>query len=240
MTVSHRLSSPRLTKAGIGRMITVILSLVATAAIFFLTAGTIDIDRGWLYYGGQFAYLMFAMVVIARFFPQVVETINARGRLNKDVKTWDKLFGLAYAILLLLQPAIAGWDVGRIHSFEAPLFVSALALALTILSNMFVHWAMISNKHAETGVRIQNDRHHAVVSSGPYRIVRHPFYISLIVTSLVYPLAVGSLYAFAPGLAIAMLVVWRTAREDETLRRELDGYEVFTKQTRYRLLPGVW
>ncbi len=99
---------------------------------------------------------------------------------------------------------------------------------------------MIVNKHAETGVRIQDDRNHAVVSSGPYRIVRHPFYISGIVTSFVYPLAVGSLYAFIPALVIAVLIVWRTAREDQTLRRELDGFEAFTKRTRYRLFPGVW
>lgn len=153
---------------------------------------------------------------------------------------WDKVFGLLYTARLLLQPAIAGWDVGRIHSFEAPWLVSLLAFVLSILANAFVHWAMIANRHAETGVRIQEDRHHAVVSTGPYRIVRHPFYISLIASALLYPLAVGSLYAFIPGLVIAALFVWRTAREDETLRREFEGYEAFARQIRYRLLPGVW
>jgi len=39
---------------------------------------------------------------------------------------------------------------------------------------------------------------------------------------------------------MALLFIWRTAREDETLRRELDGYEDFTTKTRYRLVPGVW
>jgi protein-S-isoprenylcysteine O-methyltransferase Ste14 len=240
MTDTKPLSKPRLTRAGVGRMITVILFLVVTAAIFFVTAGTIEVSRGWLYYGGQLICLVLVMAAIALFFPKAIETVNARGKLNKDVKTWDKIFGIAYTVLLLLQPAVAGWDVGRLHSFEAPWRVSVLAFALTILANAFVQWAMIANKHAETGVRIQDDRHHAVVSSGPYRIVRHPFYISLIATALLYPLAVSSLYAFVPGLTVAVLFVWRTAREDMTLRRELDGYEAFTKQTRYRLLPGVW
>jgi protein-S-isoprenylcysteine O-methyltransferase Ste14 len=80
----------------------------------------------------------------------------------------------------------------------------------------------------------------AAISSGPYRIVRHPFYISLIVSQLIYPLAVGSPYALIPALLIALLFVWRTAREDETLRLELEGYEAFTKRTRYRLVPGLW
>jgi protein-S-isoprenylcysteine O-methyltransferase Ste14 len=234
------LSNPRLTKAGIGRLLTVVMTLAVTAAIFFLTAGTLEVSRGWLYYGGLLAYLVIAMSVIVLFFPEAIETVNARGKLNKDVKTWDKVFGLAYTALTLLQPAVAGWDVGRARSFEAPWAVSVVAFALTIMAYAFVHWAMISNKHAETGVRIQEDRHHAVVSSGPYRIVRHPFYISLIAAALLYPLAVSSLYALVPGVVMALLFIWRTAREDETLRRELDGYENFTTKTRYRLVPGVW
>ncbi len=230
----------RLTKAGVGRLLTVVLTLAATAAAFFLAAGTWEVSRGWLYYGGLLIYLVLAAVVIVLFFPESVETVNARGKWNKDVKAWDKAFGLAYTAFILVQPAVAGWDVGRVHSLEAPWPVSAIAVAWTIMAYALVHWAMISNKHAETGVRIQEDRHHAVISSGPYRIVRHPFYISLIAVALLYPLAVSSLYAFIPGAAMAFLFIWRTAREDETLRRELHGYEAFAKKTRYRLLPGIW
>lgn len=240
MTNAKALSRPRLTKAGIGRLITVVVSLIVAAAIFFVAAGTLEASRGWLYYGVQLIYLVLAMAVIFCLFPQTIETVNARGKLHKDAKSWDKLFGALYTILVLLQPAVAGWDVGRLHSFDAPWLVAVVALALTILANAFVHWAMIANKHAETQVRVQTDRDHAVVSSGPYRIVRHPFYVSLIATAILYPLAVNSLYAFFPGVAIAILFVWRTAQEDNTLRRELDGYEAFTKRTRYRLLPGIW
>lgn len=231
---------PRLSKAGVGRIVTVVISMVVTAAIFFVTAGTVHVTRGWLYYGGLLIYIALAMVVIMVVFPEAIETVNARGKISKDVKTWDKVFGIAYTALILFQPAVAGWDAGRVHSFEPPWLVSVLSFALTILANAFVHWAMIVNRHAETGVRIQDDRDHVVVSSGPYRFVRHPFYISIITSALLYPLVVGSLYAFIPGVAIVTLFIWRTAREDETLRLELDGYEAFTKQTRYRLLPWVW
>jgi protein-S-isoprenylcysteine O-methyltransferase Ste14 len=240
MIDEQRPSKPHINKAGIGRMITVVLSLVATGAVFFLAAGTTDVSRAWLYYGGVLAYLVVAMTVISFVFPQAIETVNARGKFNKDVKAWDKVFGLAYTILLLLQPAVAGWDVRTSSSFELPWLIAALSLAVTLSAYAFVHWAMIVNKHAETGVRIQDERHHAVVASGPYRIVRHPFYLALIATQLVYPLAVGSPHAFIPAILTAALFIWRTAREDQTLRRELEGYEEFTARTRYRLLPGVW
>jgi protein-S-isoprenylcysteine O-methyltransferase Ste14 len=237
---AERPPAARLSKAGVARIITVVLTLAVTAGIFFLAAGTLKASRGWLYYGGLLAYLAVAMAAIFAFFPEAIETVNARGKLNRDVKSWDKLFGLCYTVLLLLAPAVAGWDVRTRRSFEVPWHVSVFALGVTILAYALVHWAMIVNKHAETGVRIQSERNHAVISCGPYRIVRHPFYVSAIVSQLIYPVALGSPHAFIPAVAIALLVVWRTAREDETLRRELEGYEAFTKRTPYRLVPGVW
>ncbi len=240
MTDAAAPTRPRLTGSGVARMATVVLTLAATAAIYFLAAGTPAVLRAWLYYGGLLAYLLLAMAAAAAVFPQVIETVNARGHLHKDVKTWDKVFGLAYTILLLVEPAVAGWDVRRAATFDAGWPVTALALTATVAAYAFVHWAMVVNPHAETGGRVQGERHHTVISSGPYRLVRHPFYVALIVTQLVYPVAVGSPTAFVPGIAIAALFVWRTGREDRTLRSELEGYEAYTERTRYRLVPGVW
>lgn len=131
-------------------------------------------------------------------------------------------------------------DVGRFHGVDIPVSYSAPALVITVLAYIFVHWAMVANKYAETCVRIQTDRDQQVVSSGPYRFVRHPFYVSMIVTNLLYPLAVGSLYAYIPALLIVGLLVWRTGREDATLREELAGCSDYAAKVRYRLLPGAW
>jgi len=99
---------------------------------------------------------------------------------------------------------------------------------------------MAVNEHFELLVRIQTDRGHRVVSSGPYRIVRHPGYLAAIVGGSMTPLILGSLWAFAPVLACALLFTGRTALEDRTLREELDGYREYTRRTRHRLLPGIW
>jgi protein-S-isoprenylcysteine O-methyltransferase Ste14 len=234
-------AAPKLTSSGISRLITVLVSFVVVAGVFFVGAGTLKAPRAWLYYGGTFAYELIALIALFLFFPGAIEVINERGKpFKKDVKKWDKVFGVSYAVLLLVMPALAGLDGVRFHWSTAPAFLAVPGLVVTIVAYMFMHWAMIVNKYAETGVRIQEDRHHEVVYSGPYRFVRHPFYVSLILTYLVYPLAVGSLYAFVPAFLLVVLLVWRTAREDATLRRELDGYEAYAAHTRYRLVPFVW
>jgi protein-S-isoprenylcysteine O-methyltransferase Ste14 len=109
-----------------------------------------------------------------------------------------------------------------------------------LLAYLLGAWAMAVNEHFELLVRIQTDRGHRVVTSGPYRIVRHPGYLAAIVGGLTSPLILGSLWAFAPVVAGALLFTARTALEDRTLREELAGYQEYAARTRHRLLPGIW
>jgi protein-S-isoprenylcysteine O-methyltransferase Ste14 len=89
-------------------------------------------------------------------------------------------------------------------------------------------------------VRIQHDRGHYVVTSGPYRWVRHPAYLANIVLWPCSALALGSWWAMVPAGVIVALYVLRTALEDRTLQKELPGYADYAKQVRYRLVPGAW
>jgi len=214
--------------------------MLIQAAVFFVAAGRIDIPRGWIYYGVTFVYFLIALPALFFLFPQVLDLVNERGRFKQDTKTWDKVWGVLYTVMLLVIPAVAGYDLGRLGGPDVSATLTVPSLALTVLAYVFVHWAMVVNRYAETGVRIQQDRGQEVVSTGPYRYVRHPFYVSVILTQLAYPSALGSLAAYIPVVALVALLVWRTAMEDRTLHAELPGYAEYAKRTRFRLLPGVW
>lgn len=231
---------PGLSRSGAVRIVTVVAVLVLSAALFFAAAGTVHVRRAWIYYGGLLGYLAAALPALLLAFPGAVEVVNERGRLKSDVKAWDQVFGLAYAAGLVALPIIAGLDARGSADATLPDWTAWPALAVTILGHAVAHWAMVANRFLETGVRIQRDRGHVVVSSGPYRLVRHPFYLSMCLTNLVYPFALGSPWAAVPALLVVAVTVWRTAREDETLRLELAGYEAYASRTRYRLLPGIW
>jgi protein-S-isoprenylcysteine O-methyltransferase Ste14 len=101
-------------------------------------------------------------------------------------------------------------------------------------------WSMAVNRHAETTVRIQTDREHTVLATGPYRFVRHPMYVGAMLLYAGSALVLGSFWALVTAGLIAAALVVRTSLEERTLRRELPGYEDFTSRTRYRLIPGVW
>lgn len=99
---------------------------------------------------------------------------------------------------------------------------------------------MATNTFLSQRVRIQDDRGHQVVSTGPYRFVRHPKYVGVIIFMLCVPIVLGSWWAFGPGGLIIILFVIRTGLEDRTLIKKLPGYLQYSQQVRYRLLPGIW
>jgi protein-S-isoprenylcysteine O-methyltransferase Ste14 len=108
------------------------------------------------------------------------------------------------------------------------------------LGGLFAQWAAMENAFFSAVVRIQEDRGQTVVTTGPYRYIRHPGYAGGLVFYLSVPIALGSLWALLPVLATLALTLLRTSLEDRTLLLKLKGYPEYASRTRWRLIPGIW
>jgi len=125
-------------------------------------------------------------------------------------------------------------------SSPKPLSVHLIGMGAVALGFALFMWAMVSNAYFSEVVRIQEDRGHQVATDGPYRFVRHPGYSGAILAFLGTPLLLGSWWALIPtGFGVGGYIL-RTALEDKTLQLELEGYQAYTEQVHYRLIPGVW
>jgi protein-S-isoprenylcysteine O-methyltransferase Ste14 len=111
---------------------------------------------------------------------------------------------------------------------------------MVLVSIVIVAWAQAVNRFFEPGVRIQANRGHEVIDTGPYAFVRHPGYVAASLLFVGIALSLGSYWALIPVALTCLLVVLRTRWEDRTLRDELAGYEEYTRRVRYRLVPGIW
>ncbi len=208
--------------------------------LLFVAAGTTDWAWGWVFAIIHFLGWQAMSYALARWNP---ELLNARGQRRKDMtgtKAWDWVLLTLYFLILMGQPIVAGLDYryGWTGGWSSIVYVAGNVLF--IAAYFILIWAMVSNRNFEGTVRIQNQRGHQVASSGPYRAVRHPGYVGVILSLIALPLALGSWLALVMGLAGLVVFVIRTALEDRTLRAELPGYAEFAQRTRYRLLPGVW
>jgi len=79
-----------------------------------------------------------------------------------------------------------------------------------------------------------------VIDTGPYKIIRHPGYLGMLLGSISLPLALGSVLAFIPMFIMIILIFVRTYYEDTTLQKELTGYSEYCKEVKYRLIPYIW
>ncbi len=234
------IEKPKLTRSGYRRIIVIYLSMVFNAVLFFAAAGRIDLPRAWAYIIVQALIMTFIFILMLVRFPEMAKVVNARGEV-KMPKLWDKLFAIFYALAtMLLMPIIAGLDVGRFGWSELNLWWMGLGFFLFFFAMFISEWALFENRFFETGVRIQKERGQKVISTGPYAIVRHPGYIAFILLYFSSPLIIGSFYTLFVSLFTALLLVIRTALEDATLQKELEGYVEYMKKTRYRLIPFVW
>ncbi len=214
-----------------------ILSSLVLGGILFGAAGTIAWRRGWIYLGITLLILLASRVIL--FITDPAAAIHRSKRVKPDLP-FDKLFYALSTPLLLVLLVVAGLDAVRFGWSYLPMGWTWVASCAFLFFAGFSIWPLLINPHFEAVVRIQNDRGHRVIDSGPYRIVRHPGYSAGIFVNLFTPLILGSLYAFIPSGLIVVLYVYRTAKEDRFLQKELEGYEEYTKRTRYRLLPGIW
>jgi protein-S-isoprenylcysteine O-methyltransferase Ste14 len=99
---------------------------------------------------------------------------------------------------------------------------------------------MAKNPFLEREVRVQTEMGHHVITTGPYRVVRHPMYSGLTLLFPGWALVPGSAWSLAPAAMPMATFIVRTALEDGVLRRELPVYTEYCKRTRYRLVPGIW
>ena len=210
------------------------------AVILFGTSGHLDWGMAWVYVGFTGVSGIVSRLLMMRKYPDLVVE-RATSLSKEDAKAWDKILVPIIAIFgPLVILIMVGLDKRNGWSPEITLALQVAAFVALALGYLFSHWALMTNKFFSGTVRIQKDRGHTVVSSGPYRFVRHPGYTGGLVANLAVPLMLGSLWALVPGALVAMVFVIRTALEDKTLQNELTGYREYAAQVRYRLLPGLW
>jgi protein-S-isoprenylcysteine O-methyltransferase Ste14 len=220
----------------------VVLMLFFVVVVPFLPlliSRQLDWWEAWIY--AIIAILSFAIsrALAARRHPDLLAE-RARFLRHEDAKAWDKilspLVGLGGGLILLA----AGLDVLFNWSPPFSLPLKILALVAILAGNALASYALFENRFFSGMVRIQSDRGHQTVSSGPYRWMRHPGYAGGLLLYLATPLFLDSRWAFLPAVFLTIVLVIRTNLEDKTLQDELGGYREYASRVHYRLLPGVW
>jgi len=215
-----------------------IVSVILMLVTLFWPAGTMSWSAGWLLVGMMTVSVLFQWLVIS---PRNPDLFAERSKLQPGSKKWDVILAtLVAAFLPMITWIISGLDFRYGWSERIPLGWMMGSAVIWLVGYGITLWAMMANTFFSATVRIQTERGHHVIDKGPYGWVRHPGYLGALVVQLTTPIVLGSWWAWIPSVIALALFTLRTRLEDNTLKRELPGYEEYASRVRFRLFPGIW
>ncbi len=214
-----------------------LLQRAVGVGLFYIAAGTFNDIRSAV---NLALYLVASVIAGIIMYSGHQETLYERGKKQDNTKGWDKLLLPIYVLLAYMGIyVVAGLSV-RFRWNTLPMVWFYVGTVLYLISSVFSVWPVSENKHFEATARIQGNRSQTVVTTGPYRIVRHPGYMGIVLWAVASALMFGTLaVGVVAGVIIATISI-RTYLEDMMLKTELPGYADYAKIVRYRLIPFVW
>lgn len=210
-----------------------LIPTVVMLVVLGLSAGRFDVWWFWAWVGTLWALGGLTYVVLGRVNPGLVDE-RMKPPSDRDRAT-RRLVMLPFLSLLV----VSGLDV-RLGWSEVPLAAQLVGLSLTAAALLLVAWVLFTNPFASSAVRVQQERGHSVITTGPYRLVRHPMYLAVVLICLGSGPALGSWFSGLALVPVLAIFVRRTLLEDRMLRAELEGYAAYSQQVRWRIIPLVF
>ena len=209
------------------------LAIPVFGLFFFLPAGSLKYWAAWLYISIIFIPMIFVLIYFLRHDPSLLEN---RMKYKEKEAAQKKIISLS-AIVYLIGFLIPGFDY-RYNWSNIQNYIILIANFFVLLGYIFVFIVFKENSFASRIIEVKKNQ--KVISTGPYKIVRHPMYLGVLIMFMATPIALGSYYALIPFLTIPIVLVLRILNEEKLLLKELKGYKEYIKKTKYRLFPGIW
>jgi protein-S-isoprenylcysteine O-methyltransferase Ste14 len=216
-----------------------VIMAVALALALFLPAGTLAWPAGWTFLVLMFGFTGALSVWLLRCDPDLLaERLTGIGRPGQ--KAWDKVFLALMAIAFFAWLIVMALDAVRFRWSQMPPVLQGSGAVLLSGSFYVFYLAFRENTYLSPAVRVQTERGQTVVSTGPYRYVRHPMYAGFILLAIGSALLLGSWCGLLGALLLIGMVARRAVLEERMLCRELEGYRAYTTKVKYRFIPHLW
>jgi protein-S-isoprenylcysteine O-methyltransferase Ste14 len=207
-------------------------------ALLFQAAGTLSWPGAWVFLVVMVGLSLTLGLSLARRDPGLVNE-RLRPPIQKNQAAADKVLLTALLLAIFGWQALMGLDF-RFGWSAVPVWAQVIGAAVLLLGIWISYRTMLENSFAAPVVKIQDERGHRVIATGPYSYVRHPMYAGAILFFAGTTLLLGSWWGLATVPVFVVLLAVRIFIEERTLRTGLWGYDDYAAHVRYRLIPLVW
>lgn len=215
-----------------------LLWLGAFALLLFVPAGTVRWPGAWVFLAIMAVASFWGFAWLGRHDPELLKE-RMRPPFQREQLTQDKLLMGTFLPLWLGWYVLMGLD-RRLGWSSVPVSLQILGAILLCLG-IWLSWQVLKeNSYAAPVVKVQKERGHKVVTTGPYAYVRHPMYASVIFFALGVPLLLGSWWGLLVSPLLLSVLALRAVLEERMLMAELEGYADYAQRVRYRFVPLLW
>jgi protein-S-isoprenylcysteine O-methyltransferase Ste14 len=210
-----------------------IFALLILGLMLFCSAGTFRYWQAWAYVAILFIPMLGVMAYFLRKDPGLLER-RMRTKEKERKQKWIHWLSLPAFIGAFLLPGFDrryGWS-------DVPPFIVIIADATILAGYGLCVLVMRENRYASRVVEVEENQR--AICSGPYAVIRHPFYLGGLIIFLLSPLALGSYWGILPALLLIFIYIARIRNEEKVLAEKLPGYREYLKRVRFRLIPGIW
>src|SRR5208337_5138420 len=212
------------------------VEFLVMALALFLPAGTVAWPAAWVFLGLLFVSSLPITWWLLKYDPGLIEE---RMRFRPQL-SWDKVFIAIVLVFIVFWLILMPLDAVRFHWSRMPVELKTLGALVLLISLYIAFLTMRENPYSSAVVRVQKERAQTVISTGPYRYVRHPMYTGACLFFLGTALLLGSWYGVLCTPVFIGLFAVRAVLEERLLRKELEGYDAYMARVKYRFFPHVW
>ena len=210
--------------------------MLVLALALFIPAGSLSFWQAWIY---LIVWAVCVILITAYLIKNDQELLAGRvqagpvAETQKSQKIIQSLASLFFIGLFI----VPGLDYRFGWSRVSPI-VSLIADGFVALGFYIVFLTFRENTYTRATIEVSAEQQ--VITSGPYRFVRHPMYAGALFMLIVTPLALGSWVALPFSLPLILVIAVRLLDEEKLLKKDLPGYSEYCQKVHYHLLPKVW
>ena len=200
--------------------------IIIMGLLFFLPAGTFNFWQAWAYliiFGTS--SLLITLFLMKKDVELLKRRINAGAAAeNERIQKIIQAFAQLIFISIMIVP---GFD----HRFtwsDVPVYLVIAGDVFAVLGFFIVF--LVFKENSFTSAIIEIAENQKVISTGPYKFVRHPMYSGALLLLIFTPLALGSYWAFPFVILMIIIIIYRLLDEEKFLSKNLPDMKPIVKK----------
>lgn len=206
---------------------------IFVALVLLISAGNFYFGKAWLFLALSFFPVLITVIILSLNKTRILEINIDITKIIKENLIKIIIFSLIFVIGLIVAGINCRQNINQfplwitiqfsvIYLFGFILFISSCKEYKILSRNLFEH------------------RRKKLIDQGPYSIVRHPMYSSLILMSLSIPIVLGSFITFIIYLFFPIYMIIIMFKEEKELKEEIKDYEDYKERVKFKIIPYIW